>query len=74
MPDGHAGALAHQFEDLEQQHAASTLGMWVFLLTEVMFFGGLIAAFAHYKVNRPAPETAALDVLLVGLNTFLLLT
>ena len=34
-------ALAHQFDDLEQQHEASTLGMWVFLVTEVLFFGGL---------------------------------
>ncbi len=51
------------------------LGMWLFLATEVMFFGGLIAAFLHYKVNNPSPaEATLLDVALVGLNTFLLLT
>jgi heme/copper-type cytochrome/quinol oxidase subunit 3 len=51
------------------------LGMWLFLGSEVMFFGGLIAAFLHYKVNNPAPlETALLDVILVGINTFVLLT
>ena len=36
-------ALAHHFDNLEQQHEASTLGMWVFLVTEVLFFGGLFA-------------------------------
>ena len=36
-------ALAHQFEDLEQQHETDTLGIWVFLVTEIMFFGGLFA-------------------------------
>lgn len=73
-------ATAHSAH--EEMHAAGKalgldhlkLGMWFFLASEVMFFGGLIAAFAHYKVNRPAPETAALDVVLVGLNTFVLLT
>jgi heme/copper-type cytochrome/quinol oxidase subunit 3 len=50
------------------------LGMWIFLGSEVMFFGGLIAAFLHYKLNNPTPERALLDVLLVGGNTFVLLT
>lgn len=51
------------------------LGMWLFIGSEVMFFGGLISAFLHYKVNNPSPlETALLDVVLVGINTFILLT
>lgn len=51
------------------------LGMWLFIGSEVMFFGGLIAAFLHYKVNNPSPaEIALLDVVLVGINTFILLT
>jgi cytochrome c oxidase subunit 3/cytochrome o ubiquinol oxidase subunit 3 len=51
------------------------LGMWLFVATEVMFFGGLLAAFLHYKVRNPSPsESALLDVTLVGINTFLLLT
>jgi len=41
----HAG-LKHQFENLEQQQDADTLGIWVFLVTEIMFFGGLFAAYA----------------------------
>jgi cytochrome c oxidase subunit 3/cytochrome o ubiquinol oxidase subunit 3 len=51
------------------------LGMWLFIGSEVMFFGGLVAAFLHYKVNNPSPlETSLLDVTLVGINTFILLT
>jgi cytochrome c oxidase subunit 3/cytochrome o ubiquinol oxidase subunit 3 len=49
------------------------LGMWLFLATEVMFFGGLISAFMHYKLNVPSPEADLLDVILVGANTFVLL-
>ncbi len=44
-----AAALAHQFDDLEQQHEAGWLGMWVFLATEVMFFGGLFTGYAVYR-------------------------
>ena len=51
------GPLAHQFDDLAQQKEAVTLGMWAFLATEVMFFGG---AFAAYAVCRDAyPEAFA---------------
>ena len=42
---GRRDLLLHQFDDLEQQELSSTLGMWAFLATEVMFFGGLILAF-----------------------------
>ena len=41
--DAHHPALAHQFDSLGQQTEAATLGMWVFLVTEVLFFGGLFA-------------------------------
>jgi heme/copper-type cytochrome/quinol oxidase subunit 3 len=50
------------------------LGMWLFLASEVMFFGGLISAFLHYKINNPGTESSLLDVGLVGVNTFVLLT
>ncbi|MDF1499949.1 MAG: heme-copper oxidase subunit III [Anaerolineales bacterium] len=51
------------------------LGMWLFLSSEVMFFGGLISAFLHFKINTPSPaESALLDVALIGVNTFILLT
>lgn len=50
------------------------LGMWLFIASEVMFFGGLISTFLRYKFTVPTSETALLDVALVGANTFLLLT
>jgi cytochrome c oxidase subunit 3/cytochrome o ubiquinol oxidase subunit 3 len=51
------------------------LGMWLFLASEVMFFGGLLSTFLFYKINNPSPgEIALLDVVLVGANTFVLLT
>src|SRR3954451_555598 len=45
--------LSVQFDDLEQQHDASELGMWMFLATEVMFFGGLITAYVVYRAISP---------------------
>ena len=41
--------VAHQFDDMEQQVKSSTLGMWVFLLTEIMFFGGMFCAYTVYR-------------------------
>ncbi len=42
-------ALQEQFEDLEQQKHADTLGMWMFLGTEILFFGGLIVSYTVYR-------------------------
>jgi cytochrome c oxidase subunit III len=44
-------ALLHQFDDMEQQKEASTFGMWVFLLTELMMFGGAFAAYLIYRLK-----------------------
>jgi cytochrome c oxidase subunit 3 len=69
--------LAHHFEDLDQQHEAATLGMWVFLATELMVFGGLFAGYTVYRVAYPeAFERASqkLNVFYGGLNTLVLLT
>jgi cytochrome c oxidase subunit III len=68
--------LSHQFDDVEQQSEASMLGMWVFLGTEVMFFGGLITAFTMYRVTAPREIALAsrhLNVLLGCINTVVLL-
>ena len=47
--------LAEHFDDLAQQHEAATLGMWIFLVTEIMLFGGLFTAYTAYRwVYRPA--------------------
>ena len=45
----HHPFLQHHFEDLKQQHEASTLGMWMFLTTEILFFGGLFIGYAIYR-------------------------
>src|SRR6516162_7468488 len=50
-PPEHHPALVHQFDDMEQQREASTFGMWVFLLTEIMMFGGLFAAYLIYRLK-----------------------
>lgn len=41
--------MPEQFDDATQQHAAASLGMWVFLATEVLFFGGLLASYTIYR-------------------------
>lgn len=46
--DSHS-LVAHQFDDIVQQHEAATLGMWTFLATEILFFGALFAAYAIYR-------------------------
>ena len=75
MPN-HSTALAHQFDDIEQQHDSASLGMWIFLSTEIMFFGGMFLGYALYR-GKYAPAYAQasrhLDVLLGGINTGVLL-
>ena len=73
----HPAALAHQFDDLAQQREAATLGMWVFLVTEVLFFGGLFLVYSVYRTLYPAAFAAAsheLDVMLGSINTVVLIT
>ena len=52
-PHAHHPKLQHHFDDMEQQLEASTLGMWVFLVTEIMFFGGLFMAYLVYRWANP---------------------
>lgn len=68
--------LAHQFDDVEQQHEASVLGMWLFLATEVLFFGGLFAAYLIYRTLHPEAFIIGSQAQLVwlgGVNTAVLL-
>ncbi len=51
--DAHADRLAHQFGDLGQQLRAGTLGMWLFLATEVLLFGGLFCLYAVFRNIHP---------------------
>ncbi len=69
-------ALQHQFETLEQQQESATLGMWIFLVTEIMFFGGLFMAYLLYRVWYPdawAEGSLELDIVLGGVNTVVLI-
>jgi cytochrome c oxidase subunit 3 len=71
------GALAEQFDDLAQQHEAASLGMWVFLVTEILFFGGLFAGYTVYRASYPEAFGEAshhLDRLLGSINTAVLIT
>ncbi len=45
----HHATHQHQFDSAEQQYEASTLGMWIFLVTEIMFFGGVFMAYVEYR-------------------------
>ncbi len=49
-----AHSLRHIFADMEQQRDTSTFGMWLFLVTEIMFFGGMFCAYLVYRHAYPA--------------------
>ncbi len=69
--------LATHFDDMEQQKAASVFGMWLFLVTEIMFFGGFFLTYIVYRGAYPAAFAEAsshLDVTAGTFNTFVLLT
>jgi len=77
VADAAHGAHAHHFDDALQQREASTLGMWIFLVTEVMFFGGLFTAYVTYRALYPdafAHASHHLDVYLGTFNTAVLIT
>ena len=68
--------LAHQFADLNQQREADALGMWTFLATEVLFFGGLILCYTFARFSHPQIFEAASHRLYLGYggpNTAILL-
>ncbi|MBC8135757.1 MAG: cytochrome c oxidase subunit 3 [Fibrella sp.] len=46
--------VAHQFEDIDQQNECYMVGMWTFLVTEIMFFGALFLAYSVYRTLYPA--------------------
>ncbi len=72
----HPAYLAHHFETPEQQMESSKLGMWVFLATEILMFGGLFCAYAVYRANNPDVflfAHKALDTFWGAVNTAVLL-
>jgi cytochrome c oxidase subunit III len=73
---GHPPHLAHHFDTPEQQFQSGKLGMWIFLATEILLFGGLFCAYAVYRANHPEIFLYAhryLDATLGGINTVVLL-
>jgi cytochrome c oxidase subunit III len=72
----HHPRLQHHFYSMEQQLEASILAMWVFLVTEIMFFGGLFMAYIVYRTMYPQAwldGSAALNVPLGAANTAVLI-
>ncbi len=68
--------LAEHFDDAEQQYTAAELGMWVFLATEVLFFGGMFTGYAVYRgyYSQAFSEGShTLDLVLGTINTGILL-
>jgi cytochrome c oxidase subunit 3 len=69
--------VAHQFDDAGQQRTASDLGIWVFLATEILFFGVLFATYAITRFRYPEAFAAAsrlTNIALGSINTGVLLT
>jgi cytochrome c oxidase subunit 3 len=76
LHNAHHPALAHHFDTLDQQQEASSLGMWVFLLTEILFFGALFMVYAVYRMWYPEAFAASshhLDIPLGTINTAVLI-
>jgi len=79
LQDGHAHGpeLLHHFETAAQQKESALLGMWAFLATEIMFFGGLFTAYAVYRsmyFDAFASTSKYMNVILGGTNTAILLS
>lgn len=76
MANGTATNLAHHFVDSEQQFDAAKMGMWIFLVTEILFFGGLFAAYIIYRAWFPELYIMAstqLDTTMGAINTGVLI-
>ncbi len=72
----HDPFIAHHFESAEQQFDSGKLGIWIFLLTEILFFSGLFVAYTLYRINHPEIFQQAhhfLDKNLGAMNTIVLL-
>jgi len=73
----HPSFLAHHFSEVDQQKESAKLGMWLFLLTEILLFGGLFVTYAVFRAWNPDMFVDAhkqLDVFMGTLNTIVLIT
>jgi cytochrome c oxidase subunit 3 len=66
----HPPGLRHHFDDTEQQFQSSILGMWVFLLTEVMFFGGMFGGYTVYRNLYPDAFASSSKFMNLGIGAF----
>jgi cytochrome c oxidase subunit III len=72
----HPPGLRHHFDDVEQQRESSTLGMWIFLATEIMFFGGMFISYTLYRSAYPeafASTSHYMNVTIGAINTAVLI-
>lgn len=72
----HPPGLQHQFENMKQQEESVSIGMWMFLAQEIMFFGGMFTVYLLYRWKFPMAFAAGsnhLDAFLGGLNTLVLI-
>jgi cytochrome c oxidase subunit 3 len=72
----HGPELLHHFADAEQQRNASSLGMWLFLGTEIMFFGGMFLAYLVYRLNyfnEFAAASRSINLKMGTINTLVLI-
>jgi cytochrome c oxidase subunit 3 len=68
--------VEHQFDDAEQQREAATMGMWLFIATEILFFGAMFLGYTAYRHAYPQAFAAASRHTLIafgGTNTAVLL-
>jgi cytochrome c oxidase subunit 3 len=68
--------VAHHFDNLRQQQDSVRFGMWLFMMTEILFFAGVMCAYTAYRIWYPREfeaGSAALNVGIASVNTFLLL-
>jgi cytochrome c oxidase subunit III len=76
VPHSPVPGLQHHFDSMAQQKEASALGMWVFLVTELLFFGGLILAYTIYRWENTrafAQASLHMDIALGTTNTAVLI-
>lgn len=74
--EGHPAHLQHHFVSSEQQFDAAKMGMWLFLVTEILLFSGMFVAYTVYRVWYPevfVESSTLLNPWLGGLNTLVLL-
>src|SRR6187401_1889715 len=77
MPTSHAATHWHHFDSLEHQQQTTLFGMWIFLATEILIFGGIFTGYTVYRIQYTAAFEVAsrhLNLWIGAINTLVLLT